>query len=57
MPSSAIQPPLLQRPVDLVRLRERMNPGLQRAILQLTPLRGQACSPDPADTEQIGLAP
>ena len=25
---------LLQRPVDLVRLRERMNPVLRRAILQ-----------------------
>ena len=25
---------LLQRPVDLVRLRERMNPALRRAILQ-----------------------
>jgi predicted nucleotidyltransferase len=25
---------LLQRPVDLVRLRERMNPALKRAILQ-----------------------
>ena len=25
---------LLQRPVDLVRLRERMNPGLRRAILR-----------------------
>ena len=25
---------LLQRPVDLVRLRERMNPSLRRAILQ-----------------------
>ena len=25
---------LLQRPVDLVRLRERMNPGLRQAILQ-----------------------
>ena len=24
---------LLQRPVDLVRLRERMNPGLRQAIL------------------------
>ena len=25
---------LLQRPVDLVRLRERMNPALRQAILQ-----------------------
>ena len=25
---------LLQRPVDLVRLRERMNPGLRQAILR-----------------------
>jgi predicted nucleotidyltransferase len=25
---------LLQRPVDLVRLRDRMNPALRRAILQ-----------------------
>ena len=25
---------LLQRPVDLVRLRERMNPALRRTILQ-----------------------
>jgi predicted nucleotidyltransferase len=25
---------LLQRPVDLVRLREHMNPALRRAILQ-----------------------
>jgi predicted nucleotidyltransferase len=25
---------LLQRPVDLVRLRDRMNPDLRRAILQ-----------------------
>ena len=25
---------LLKRPVDLVRLRERMNPALRRAILQ-----------------------
>jgi hypothetical protein len=25
---------LLQRPVDLVRLRERINPALRRAILQ-----------------------
>jgi len=25
---------LLKRPVDLVRLRERMNPALKRAILQ-----------------------
>ncbi|MEO1004212.1 MAG: nucleotidyltransferase domain-containing protein [Cyanobacteria bacterium J06638_7] len=25
---------LLQRPVDLVRLRERMNPSLRKAILQ-----------------------
>jgi hypothetical protein len=25
---------LLQRPVDLVRLRERMNPAQRRAILQ-----------------------
>jgi len=25
---------LLQRPVDLMRLRERMNPALRRAILQ-----------------------
>jgi predicted nucleotidyltransferase len=25
---------LLQRPIDLVRLRERMNPALRRAILE-----------------------
>ena len=25
---------LLQRPVDLVRLRERMNPGLRQALLR-----------------------
>ncbi len=42
MTSSAAQPllrceqvlPLLQRPVDLVRLRERMNPAFRQAILR-----------------------
>ena len=60
---------LLKRPVDLVRLRERMNPALRQAILRegfsASAVICFCCShrcvrpakvADPADTEQIGLA-
>jgi len=60
---------LLERPVDLVRLRERMNPALRQAILRegfsASAVICFCCShrcdrpakvADPADTEQIGLA-
>ena len=33
-PWPALLEQLLQRPIDLVRLRERMNPGLRAAILE-----------------------
>ena len=41
---------LLQRPVDLVRLRERMNPDLRQAILR----EGVSASASMAFTTQVG---
>lgn len=41
---------LLQRPVDLVRLRERMNPALRQAILR----EGVSASATMASTSQVG---
>lgn len=41
---------LLQRPVDLVRLRERMNPALRQAILR----EGVSTSASMASTTQVG---
>ena len=41
---------LLQRPVDLVRLRERMNPALRQAIL----LEGVSASASMASTMRVG---
>jgi hypothetical protein len=41
---------LLQRPVDLVRLCERMNPDLRQAILR----EGVSASASMASTTQVG---
>ena len=41
---------LLQRPVDLVRLRERMNPALRQAILR----EGVSASASMASITQVG---
>ena len=41
---------LLQRPVDLVRLRERINPALRQAILR----EGVSASASMASTTQVG---
>lgn len=41
---------LLQRPVDMVRLRERMNPDLRQAILR----EGVSASASMASTTQVG---
>jgi predicted nucleotidyltransferase len=48
---------LLQRPVDLVRLRERMNPALRQAILRegVSACCTRATSAQPGETAQVSV--
>lgn len=50
---------LLQRPVDLVRLRERMNPALRQAILRegISACCTMATSAQPGETAQVSVVP
>ena len=50
---------LLQRPVDLVRLRERMNPALRQAILRegVSAWCTMATSDKPSETGQMNIPP
>jgi predicted nucleotidyltransferase len=50
---------LLQRPVDLVRLRERMNPALRQAILRegVSAWCTMATSGQPGETGQMNVVP
>ncbi|MFM9103570.1 MAG: nucleotidyltransferase family protein, partial [Cyanobium sp.] len=50
---------LLHRPVDLVRLRERMNPALRQAILRegVSAWCTMATSEQPGETGQMNVMP
>jgi len=50
---------LLQRPVDLVRLRKRMNPALRQAILRegVSACCTRATSAQPGETAQVSVVP